>query len=84
MDDTISRQQTIDAILDMSVEHRVSWKDAVIDVIDELPSAQPEIIHCKDCIWHNKDINQCQRQICAVMYADDFCNYGERRGKQDG
>lgn len=41
MDDTISRQQTINSVLDMDVEHRVSWKDAVIDVIDELPSSQP-------------------------------------------
>lgn len=48
------------------------------------PSAQSEIIHCKDCIWHNKDINQCNRQVCAVMYADDFCSYGERRGERDG
>ena len=56
-------------------------KDA-IKALKDLSSAQPEIIHCKDCIWHNKDINQCDRQVCAVMYTDDFCNYGERRGEQ--
>ena len=40
MKDTIYREDAIDAILDLNVEHRVSWKDAVIDTLDELPSAQ--------------------------------------------
>ena len=50
-----------------------------IDAIMQLPSAQPEIIRCRDCAWHNIKINQCNRQICAVMYEDDFCSHAERR-----
>lgn len=46
--------------------------------IDAVP-----VVRCKDCIWYNKDINQCRRQVCAVMYADDFCSYGERRDEQE-
>ena len=42
MDDLISRQAVIDTLLDLQVEHRVSWKDAVLDMIMDLPSAQPE------------------------------------------
>lgn len=42
MKDTIYRDDAIDAILDLSADHRVSWKDAVIDTLDELPSAEPE------------------------------------------
>ena len=42
MKDTIYREDAIDAILDLSADHRVSWKDAVIDTLDELPSAEPE------------------------------------------
>lgn len=42
MSDLIERQAAIDAVLDMNAEHRVSWMDAVIDIINELPSAQPE------------------------------------------
>ena len=49
MNDLISRQAAIDAVLDMNAEHRVSWVDAVIDVIDELPSAGPKIIRCREC-----------------------------------
>lgn len=37
------------------------------------------LIRCKDCRWHKTDINQCGRQICAVMYDDDYCNYAERK-----
>ena len=35
--DTISRQTALDAILNLNVENRVSWLDAVIDTIDALP-----------------------------------------------
>ena len=42
MADLIDRQATIDAVSDLNAEHRVSWKDAVMDLLDELPSAQPE------------------------------------------
>lgn len=44
---------------------------------------QPEIIRCKDCEWYNFKINQCNRQICAVMYEDDFCSHAERRTDAD-
>ena len=85
--DTISRQAAIDTIKALwndapSAQHVSAMFDCE-DAIRVLPSAQPGIIHCKDCIWHNKDINQCDRQVCAVMYADDFCSYGERRGEQE-
>ena len=54
--DTISRQAAIDAVLNLNVENRVSWRDAVIDTIDAVPSAQPEIVRCEECINHGKEI----------------------------
>ena len=42
MDELISRQAAINAVLDLDVSNRVSWRDAVIDTLDNLPSAQPE------------------------------------------
>ena len=42
MNDSISRQAAIDAVLNMKIEHRVSWKDAVVDTLDALPPEQPE------------------------------------------
>lgn len=47
--------------------------------VEQLPSAQPEIIRCKDCKWHNGEINQCNAQICASMRGEDFCSRAERR-----
>lgn len=89
--DTISRQAAIDALEDKkdktakgeigSFYNTIIQHD--IDVIVELPSAQPEIVRCKDCVHYDLAINgyngQCSRQY-ATFYADDFCSYGERRG----
>ena len=52
-DDLISRQAAIDALYDWS-EHSMTDAEAwhirqVIGDIKSLPSAQPEIIRCKDC-----------------------------------
>jgi len=52
MSDTISRQAAIDALT-----HK--WDGmvtSVFDVINSLPSAQPEIIHCRDCKhWQSEE-----------------------------
>ena len=51
----------------------------VIEHLEQMPSAQPEIIHCKECKWYNGESNQCNAQICASMRGEDFCSKGERR-----
>ena len=78
MSDLISRQQAIDAL--------IKWYGcepadigAFENIIEKLPPVQPEIIHCRDCKWHNGEINQCYAQICASMYGEDFCSRAERR-----
>lgn len=60
-----------------------AWNDAIGRAeieIEELPSAQPEIIRCRDCKWFGKI-------GCAVQIVDesdrpsenDFCSFAERR-----
>ena len=53
MTDYIERQAAIDAVLELDTTHRVSWRDAVVDMIDAMPSAdvQPVVhwIPCSDC-----------------------------------
>ena len=56
MDDLISRQQAIDAVKSRKTAEQSSagiMRNAVVDfcvdIIKKLPSAQPEIIRCKDC-----------------------------------
>lgn len=74
-----------DALLDRLNEEKVEFNATINDLIIIAPTIEAEpVVRCKDCTWHNKDINQCRRQVCAVMYADDFCKYGERRDEQEG
>lgn len=87
MVDPIDRQAAIDAVSDLSVEHRVSWKDAVMDLLDELPTAEPQIIRCKNCKYQNKGENEEEAwNLCGYrpwLYTpiddDHFCGYAERR-----
>jgi len=45
-DDLISRQAAIDAIRG---EIEINGYSHVVDVLEQLPSAQPEITRCQDC-----------------------------------
>jgi hypothetical protein len=65
--DTISRQAAIDALNEVVKDHSITDFDAIASILD-LPSAQPEIIRCKDCkhwipydwmfseVWQSKNI----------------------------
>ena len=84
MKDLIERRAAINAAdradyTGLAVEDVKKVTDEVVKELKQLPSAQPEIIHCKDCKWHNGEINQCNAQICASMCGEDFCSKGERR-----
>ena len=53
MDDLISRQAAIDAIMGEPTDaHYPSW---YAERLEQLPSAQPEIIHCYDCIYYDPE-----------------------------
>ena len=91
MSDTISRQAAIDA-LDGKIEITgrtnaeavKGYVRLVKDRLERLPSAQPEIIRCKDCRYYqdNNDgyphIN-CKWDANETPDADDFCSGAERR-----
>ena len=57
--------------------------DFVIEVLQDLPSAQPEIIRCKDCKWwSNDDYRECSSPNYDDGYvtpAGFYCGYAERR-----
>ena len=52
-----------------------------IELIKQLPSAQPEIIRCKDCLWRIG--HDCARFTDLPVYMDDYCGRAKRRGEQD-
>lgn len=80
MSDLISRQAAIDATWrETGYTDPINVATAIRDRIEALPSAQSEIIRCKDCKWFIASISQCDRQICAVFFENDFCSYAERR-----
>ena len=90
MSDTISRQAAIDALNDeyhgmISDESMKIYQ--IINWLSELPSAQPEIIRCKDCRYYqdNNDgyphIN-CKWDANETPDADDFCSGAESEAKE--
>ena len=49
------------------------------DMISNLPSVQPEIVRCKDCMYADED-GVCQNSKGLAIQDDyDFCSYAERR-----
>ena len=89
----ISRQAAIDALISegrsvdsryISAERIIHEEDA-IEVISMLPSAEPEIIRCKDCKWcvENYDTDGNPYWICknwdGGTDADGFCYEAERK-----
>lgn len=82
-------------------EGQVVWSDNLINVTDamnvlrDLPSAQPDIIRCKDCTYCDSDVVDAPYGMtkkvwwCDRLYAganenliiepDDFCSWAERR-----
>ena len=95
--DLISRQAAIDAL----GERPLAWTEseyetglqnqweADVDAIKAVPSAQPEIIRCKECKYRRADTlySYCEKLYrmgvldiyCYMTSDDDFCSMAERR-----
>ena len=103
--DYISRQAAIDALADYihNIDKVYSTgklsaydcKDAAESVIEQLPSAQPEIVRCRECRYC-KDVTsihgECEcpemwqslfgetTEVEAIeVHKDHYCGYAERR-----
>ena len=54
--------------------------ESYISDMKELPSAQMEIIHCKDCIFYDMDMGECDHKFgLMVAHDNSFCSLAERR-----
>ena len=89
--DLIDRKMAIDALGDMVMNWTDSeyelgqlnqWKEDRKAIID-MPSAQPEIIRCRDCkhMQEDKIFHQCWCNGNEVK-PDHFCGYAERKEKE--
>lgn len=87
MDDLIRRQATYLALVEKgqaSKRYKLgeTWElngEEIREVLDALPSAQPEIIRCKDCKYYKYGI--CMK-IGANKSFYGFCDWAER-GEQE-
>ena len=82
--DCISRQQAIDAVRAtlLAWSYMPEWRDnKIIEAVRRLPSAQPEIIRCRDCKL--RDTEYCNMAHGFMgMKDDDYCSYAERRWRR--
>ena len=91
--DTISRRQAIDAIGEKNDEiFKTKQKGATYphddffqgmayaeNVVKQLPSAQPEIIRCRECKFASGDSRICMKFDHSPIGELDFCSFAERR-----
>ena len=75
--DCISRQAAINKILGQPPEpHYPSW---YAEQIKELPSAQPDILRCRNCKFASGDSRICMKFGHSPIGELDFCAFAERR-----
>lgn len=51
----------------------------VIEHLEQMPSAQPEIIYCKDCKHWDELLAMCKKSRRFIFGVKDFCSKAERR-----
>lgn len=88
MDDLISRQDAIDALKNRWKKTR-NYEGIGDDIAEEcelylkqVPSAQPEIIRCKDCIYQTESwsgIKYCEAHGDHIGKDYDYCSNARRR-----
>lgn len=82
--DLIKRQDAIDAAVEAADEwdggYSRSREEIITLKLRMLPSAQPEIIRCKECKhWFDIDDGRQMHRMCADICGDWFCADAERR-----
>jgi hypothetical protein len=88
MSDLISRQAAIELAMQYFPDDDGTCSKAdedmrnLLDELEDLPSAQPEIIYCKDCVKHNKGHGYyCDGMSIGIK---DCCPLVEIRGRAQG
>ena len=80
MSDLISRQAAIDATWEEpSYTDPLNVLTEVRDRIKALPSAQPDIIRCRNCKFASGDSRICMKLGHSPIGELDFCSFAERR-----
>lgn len=90
MEDLISRQDAIDVFTKWFYEvFGIGRSDGITTLLErlkEIPSAQPEIINCRECkhakvadIEDGQDGYTCQFHRGSIWFSGSYCSWAERR-----
>lgn len=75
MSDLVKRQDAIDAV-DVPNLHR-GIVSALQEILRELPSAEPEIIRCKDCKWWDRKAEDSPIGYCYACRHGHYSRHWE-------
>ena len=79
--DLISRQAALDALMEAFCDTMI--ESICKDTIEALPSAQPEIVRCKDCKYSDENLRRVSVKWLPCMDVRTggnwFCGSAERR-----
>ena len=83
--DCISRQAAIDLLKQMRKDgNMIPWEGKdVFARIRKLPSAQPDIIRCRECKFASGDSRICMQFGHSPIGELDFCAWAERRTDEE-
>lgn len=84
VNDCINRQDAVKTMYDAceDIDDESLHIDVIVDALENLPSAEPEIIRCRDCKHH--DGIRCFRWNSTIITGfDDFCSNAERRSEEE-
>lgn len=82
MSDLIDRQAAIDALIEW-YGCKPNDIEAFEEILEALPSAQPELIRCKDCKHYNAGFECLIEGYGIERDKDWFCGSAERREEDD-
>ena len=89
MKDLIERQKAIEAMSESLKRVFPEHRQIAEKCLNVLPSAQPEIVHCRDCMYYgtyyrgneSKPVitHLCKWCLDRTMEPDDYCSHAVRR-----
>lgn len=88
MDDLISREAAIDALVEELAHRPEGYWDSGLNrydvevVLSQQPSVDAvEVVRCKDCKY--ADFGECTHKLGLIVADDEnYCSYGERKDDQ--
>ena len=88
MNDLISREDAIKEAYTITIDGE-SFDVVQVETLQGLPSAQPEIIRCKDCIYYDAYVDGIEKYqwdgFCSNWarntYEDWYCSRADMRGE---